>query len=90
MVVRLDLERHGRPLAEVEHARVFARALQDAVAAGGQALEEPCRVLVPAVLGPEQREDCELEVVRRSLEQLPDAIELVVCEAETAVKRFRD
>jgi len=47
-------------------------------------------VLVPAVLGPEQREDGELEVVRSSLEQLPDAIELVVGEAEAAVKRFRD
>jgi hypothetical protein len=47
-------------------------------------------VLVPAVLGPEQREDRELEVVRRPLEQLTDAIELVVGEAEAAVKRFRD
>jgi hypothetical protein len=42
------------------------------------------------MLRPEQGEHGELEVVRCSVEQLPDAIELVVGEAEAAVKRFRD
>jgi hypothetical protein len=48
-------------------------------------------VLVAAVLRPEQREDGELEVVRRALEQLADTVELPVCETERAVERlFRD
>jgi hypothetical protein len=47
-------------------------------------------MLVPAVLRPEEGEDRELEVVRGSVEQLSDAIELVVGEAEAAVQRFRD
>jgi hypothetical protein len=42
------------------------------------------------MLGPEQGKDRQLEVVRSTVEQLPDAIELVVGEAETAVKRFCD
>jgi hypothetical protein len=47
-------------------------------------------VLVAAVLGPEQREDRQLEVVRRPPEQLSDTVELPVREAEAAVERFRD
>jgi hypothetical protein len=45
-------------------------------------------VLVPAVLGPEQREDRKLEVVRTAAEQLVDAIELSVRETERAVERL--
>jgi hypothetical protein len=45
-------------------------------------------VLVTAVLRPEQREDRELEVVRRPAEQLPDTVELPVGETERAVKRL--
>ena len=90
VVVRLDLEGDGDAVAEVEHARVLARALQDALAARRQPPQQPGRVLVAAMLRPEQREDRQLEVVRSTVEQLPDAIELVVGEAETAVERFRD
>jgi hypothetical protein len=39
-------------------------------------------VLVAAVLRPEEREDGELEVVGRALEQFPDTVELPVREAE--------
>jgi hypothetical protein len=39
-------------------------------------------VLVAAVLGPEQREDLELEVVRLAVEEREDAGELPVREAE--------
>src|SRR3954451_15451160 len=42
------------------------------------------------MLRPEQREDRQLEVVRRAAQQLADAVELAVREAETAVERFRD
>jgi hypothetical protein len=40
------------------------------------------------MLGPEQGEDGELEVVRRALEQLPDTVELPVAETESPVERL--
>jgi hypothetical protein len=45
-------------------------------------------VLVAAVLRPEQREDRKLEVVRRALEQLQDAVELAVGQTERTVERL--
>jgi hypothetical protein len=47
-------------------------------------------VLVAAVLRPEEREDGQLEVVRRPPEELLDTVELPVGETEGAVERFRD
>jgi hypothetical protein len=47
-------------------------------------------VLVAAVLGPEQREDGELEVVRSTAEQLVDALEFSVGEAELTMETYRD
>ena len=48
-------------------------------------------MLVAAVLRPEEREDGELEVVRLAPQQLEDALELPVREAELAMERlFRD
>ena len=91
VVVRLDLERDRLALAEVDHAGVLARALQHALALDGQPLQQQRRVLVAAVLRPEQREDGELEVVRVAAEQLADAVELPVGQPERAVERlFRD
>jgi hypothetical protein len=86
--VRLDLERNRLAFAEIDHARVLARALQDAVALRRQPLEQDGRVLVAAVLGPEQREDRELEVVRLAFEEAPDSLELTVRESERAVQRL--
>jgi hypothetical protein len=91
VVVALDLEGDRLAVAEVDNARVLPRALQDAAAAGRKPLQQACRVLVPAVLRPEQREDGELEVVRATAEQLLDSVELPVGEPEGAVERlFRD
>ena len=42
-------------------------------------------MLVAAVLGPEEREDRQLEVVRLALEQLDDALQLPVGQSECAV-----
>jgi hypothetical protein len=47
-------------------------------------------VLVAAVLGPKQRENGELEVVRSASEQLVDALELSVGEAELTMEKYRD
>jgi len=45
-------------------------------------------MLVAAVLGPEQREDRELEVIRLPLEQFADSVELAVGETEGPVERL--
>jgi len=88
MVVRLDLERDREPVAEDEHARVLAGTLEDALAGRRQPLEERRRVLVAAVLRPEQREDGELEMVRVAAEQLPDTARLPVGQTERTMERL--
>jgi hypothetical protein len=88
VIVALDLEGDRLPVAEVDDARVLARALEDARRVGREALEEERRVLVPAVLRPEEREDRELEVVRLALEQLLDTVEFPVGQSEGAVERL--
>jgi hypothetical protein len=91
MVVALDLERDREAVAEVDHPRVLARALEHARPVAREAAEEERRVLVAAVLRPEEGEDLELEVVRLAVEQRDDASELPVREAEPAMERvFRD
>jgi hypothetical protein len=91
VVVALDLEGDRLAIAEVDDARVLTRPLEDARAARREALEERRRVLVGAVLGPQQREDGELEVVRLATEQRLDALVLPVGQPEGAVERlFRD
>ena len=88
MVVALDLEGDRLAVAEVDDPGVLARALQDARRIGRKAPEQERRVLVAAVLRPEQREDGELEVVRVALHQLPDTVELPVGQPEGAVERL--
>jgi hypothetical protein len=88
MVVALDLEGDRLTLAQVDDAGVLTRSLKDAVAARREAPQEQRRVLVRAVLRPEEREDGELEVVRLAAEQVADTFELPVGDAEGAVKRL--
>ena len=86
VVVALDLERDGLVAAHVDHAGVLTRALEHHLALGREAAQQECRVLVSAVLRPEEREDRELEVVRLPLQEHADAVELDVGEAEDAVE----
>ena len=88
VVVRLDLERDRRPVAEVEDAGVLARPLQDALARRGEPLQQRRRVLVAAVLRPEEGEDRELEVVRTAAEELVNAVELLVGQPQRTVERL--
>jgi hypothetical protein len=53
-------------------------------------VEELRRVLVAAVLGPQDGEDGELECVRVSTQELLDPLELPVGETERAVKGLFD
>jgi hypothetical protein len=62
--------------------------LEDALTLRRQALQQSSRVLVAAVLGPEQREDGELEVVRVATEQLANAVAFPVGQTERAVQRL--
>src|SRR5919197_4954239 len=86
MVVRLAFDRDRLSVAEVDHAGVLARSLEDALTVGREPLQQPRRMLVAAVLRPEQREDRELEVVRLAPEQRADAVELPVRQAERTVE----
>jgi hypothetical protein len=88
MVVALDLERDGKTLAQVEHARVLARTLQHPFALARKPAQQERRVLVAAVLRPQEREDGELEVVRVASEEGADSLELPVREAESAMERL--
>ena len=88
VVVALDLERDRLAFAEVDHAGVLARALEHAVAGRGQPPQQRGRVLVAAVLRPQQREDGQLEAVRVALEQAADTFQLPVGEPEGAVQRL--
>ena len=85
MVVALDLEADGLAVAEIEHARVLTWALQHAFTRRGKPLQQEGRVLVAAVLRPEEREHRQLEVIRVALEQLHDARELSVGQTEGTV-----
>ena len=87
VVVALDLERDREAVSEVEHAGVLAGSLEHARAGRREPLQEERRVLVAAVLGPEQREHRELEVVRIAREQRADSLVLPVGEAECAMER---
>jgi hypothetical protein len=86
--VRLHLEGDRGPVAEVEDARVLAGSLENALAGRRKPLEEARRVLVSAVLRPEQREDRELEVVRFALQQLPDTLRFPVRQTKGSMKRL--
>jgi drug/metabolite transporter (DMT)-like permease len=88
VVVALDLEGHGFALAEIDDPGVLARPLEDGRTLTRKTLQEKRRVLVCAVLRPEQRKDGQLEVVRAPPVQDPDPVELLIGEAERAVKRF--
>jgi hypothetical protein len=90
VIVALDLEGDCLAVAEIEDACILAGAVQDALAVGGQPLQQQRGVLVPAVLRPEEREDRELEMVRFAFEQVADTVELLVREAEGAVQRLLD
>jgi hypothetical protein len=88
MVVALDLEGHRLAVPEIEDAGVLARPLEHALPGGRQPLQRQRGVLVAAVLGPEQREDRQLEVVGIAFQQLVDTVQLPVGEAEGTVDRL--
>src|SRR5438093_13194007 len=77
MVVRLHLERRHPTVADVDHAGVFSRPLDDPRPAGGKFLQMHAARLVGAVLRPHHRENPQLGVIRRATEDLFDALVFV-------------
>ena len=70
VVVALHLEDGDLAVADVDHARVLARAVHDPGGLGREFGEVDLRGLVGAVLAPHDREDAELDEVRRAAENL--------------------
>ena len=85
VVVGLDLEGDRVAVADVDRAGVLARPHHHPLALGRQPPQQLARVLVGAVLGPEQAEHRQLDVVRLAPELLDDQLELGVGQAELAV-----
>ncbi len=82
VVVRLDLEGAGQPVPGVDDTGVLARPDEHVLPLGRQRPQELLRVLVGAVLAPQQREHRELDLVRDAAELVDDQRVLVAREAE--------
>jgi hypothetical protein len=81
MVVALHLEHRGLPVANVDHARILARALNDACSARRELAQVQARGLVRAMLVPHRREDAELGEARLPADQIEDALILLRLQA---------
>src|SRR4051794_12598303 len=85
MVVGLDLEGDRVAVADVDGAGVLARPHHHPLALGRQPPQQLARVLVGTVLGPEQAEHRQLDVVRVAAQLLADQLELGVGQPQLAV-----
>ncbi len=74
--MRLDLEGAGPAIADVDDPGVFARALQNSLAARRQTLQMHTRGLVGAMLAPHHAEDAQLG--ERGLASAQKLFDLVV------------
>ena len=82
MVVALDADRDGEPVADVDHAGALTRPDEHPRRVGGEVAEVDLRRLVRAVLRPHHGVHGELELGRVTTEQVDDVAELVVGEPE--------
>src|SRR6478735_3191469 len=77
MVMRLDLEDGGQPVANVDRAGILSRPLQHAWTIGRQFLQMNPRALVTAVFGPHHRKNPEFGQRRLASEGFDDAVVFV-------------
>src|SRR5207248_332 len=82
VVVRLDLERAREPAADVHRAGVLARPDYHVRAAAGERAQQLLRVLVRAVLAPQQRVHRQLERVRGAALLLAHELVLLARQAQ--------
>ena len=73
VVVTLDLEDRGQPVADFDDAGVLARTLKYVRAGGRQAAEKAARALVAAMLRPHDREHAEFFERGHAVQRLHDA-----------------
>ena len=76
VVVAFHLEDDGLAVADIDHAGIFAGALDDARAGGRQRPQPFLGGLVGAVLVPHGREDAEFGDGRLAADQLEDALDI--------------
>ena len=87
VVVALDADGHGDPVAGVDDPGVLARAHEDVRGLGRQPLQVHPRGLVRAVLAPHDGEQGELEMVGRAPEDGLHLVALTIGQAQRAVQR---
>ena len=87
VVVGLDLEGDRVAVADVDRAGVLARPHHHPLALGRQPAQQLARVLVGAVLGPEQAEHRQLDAVGLAARASRDQLELGVGQPQLAVRR---
>ena len=85
MVVALDADRRGDPVADIDHAGVLARADEHPGGLRRQTSQVPARRLVGTVLRPHHRIHGQLEPVGRTAEDGLDVGGFVVGEAQRLV-----
>ena len=89
VVVALDADGDGQPVADVDHTGALARARPAPTGASvGKRREVALRRLVGAVLGPHHRVHRQLELGGLAAQQLDDGGELVVGESELPMQGF--
>src|SRR5829696_1951568 len=81
VVVALHLEHAGKPVADVDHAGILARALDDPWRIGGKPAQMEAGRFVGAVLVPHRRDDAELGQGRRAADEADETLVLVGLEA---------
>ncbi len=90
VVVALHLEDDGEAVADVDHAGILARALDDPGRLGRQRLQMDLRGLVRAVLVPHRRDDAELGDRGLAPDQMQEALVLVGLQAVFGDELRRD
>ncbi len=73
MIVRLDFERDGQAVADVNDAGVLLPCTdEDFFGPSGKGFEQRARVFVTAMLAPHDREDAQLGIARHAAEETLD------------------
>jgi len=85
--MRFDADSGSNAIANIDNASVFARTNEYPRSFSGKTLEMNPRRLIRAVLGPHDREHCQLEMVWVAVEDLADVFVFGVSQAEGTVNR---
>ena len=90
VVVALHLEDHGLSVANINHARIFARAADHLRAGGGQGAQPFLRRFVRAMLIPHSRKDAEFGEGRHAAKDRQEPLPLIRFDPVLGHKIFGD